>query len=354
MGPILFIVLFLLGLVLAFVGGIMGLVEAFRTSTLWGVLYLFIPFAALVFVVKFWRRKRVRNSFLIGLGGAAVMIIAGVVGVLGGIGNQWQMAEDSPSDLDTTDDLDGVPLPSQEDAAQDGQAEEFTEPLVPAAPSIAAIASAELIQSTDPNERVRQVTRSRPDPYATLPIPPKPTPVAPPASGPATTGGGGTTGGGQPAGGGGTATANGNGQTGGTTTASNGSNGRNGSNGGSRIQPLPTLPKPQLASAVEVTGAVRIGNDDYAILKAPGEGVSRYVKVGQRVANGRVLLKRIQMRGAEPIVILEENGIEVARPVGAPVEESEPSTANATNDPASLPSVAVPPQPTTTAASRQS
>jgi len=349
MGSILFAVLFALGFILALVGGIMGLVEAFRTSTLWGILYLFVPFAALVFVVKFWSRKRVRNSFLIGLGGTAVMIISGVLGFFDSLGNQFQMAEESPSDLETSEsDLDGVPLPAEGEPGQDGQAEEFTEPIVPAAPSIASIASAELIQSTDPNERVRQVTRSRTDPYATLPIPPKPTPVQPPATGPATTGGGGTPAGGQTSPGGTTTAgdngpAPGNGQAGGTATASN---------GGSRIQPLPALPKPDLAAAVEITGVVRIGNDDYAILKAPGEGVSRYVKVGQRVANGRILLKRIQMRGAEPIVILEENGIEVARPVGAPAEDTEETpTARNRND--SLPPLSVPPQPTATTGTTQ-
>lgn len=63
---------------------------------------------------------------------------------------------------------------------------------------------------------------------------------------------------------------------------------------------------------------VQVGNEMQAIIKAPGEAASRYVRVGQRIANGQVLVKRIEMNtGAEPIVVLEENGVEVARAVGA-------------------------------------
>ncbi|KYC40296.1 hypothetical protein WA1_27590 [Scytonema hofmannii PCC 7110] len=78
----------------------------------------------------------------------------------------------------------------------------------------------------------------------------------------------------------------------------------------------PPPPQPELARAVVVTGVVLIGREPQAIIKVPNEPTSRYVQAGQRLANG-VLIKRIEMNeGSEPIVILEQYGIEVARMVG--------------------------------------
>jgi hypothetical protein len=84
------------------------------------------------------------------------------------------------------------------------------------------------------------------------------------------------------------------------------------------IPTMPPIPQPTLAREVEVTGVVTIGNTTQAIVKAPNEPSSRYVSVGQRLANGQVLVKRIDMNpGSDPVVILEENGIEVPVVVGA-------------------------------------
>ncbi|MUG98991.1 hypothetical protein F7734_44530 [Scytonema sp. UIC 10036] len=78
----------------------------------------------------------------------------------------------------------------------------------------------------------------------------------------------------------------------------------------------PPPPQPELARAVVVTGVVLIGREPQAIIKVPTEPTSRYVEAGQRLANG-VLIKRIEMNeGSEPIVILEQFGIEVAKMVG--------------------------------------
>ncbi len=86
---------------------------------------------------------------------------------------------------------------------------------------------------------------------------------------------------------------------------------------------LPRLPEPTLAQNVEVTGVIQVDGQPEAIVKAPNEPSSRYVMVGQRLANGQVLVKRIEMNeGSTPIVILEQYGIEVARAVG---EKSGPS-----------------------------
>lgn len=80
---------------------------------------------------------------------------------------------------------------------------------------------------------------------------------------------------------------------------------------------LPKLPEPTLAESVEVSGVVQVGNRPQAIVKAPNEPTSRYVGVGQRLANGQVLVKRIEMNeGSSPVVILEQYGIEVAKAVG--------------------------------------
>jgi hypothetical protein len=62
---------------------------------------------------------------------------------------------------------------------------------------------------------------------------------------------------------------------------------------------------------VQVQGAVKIGNQVTAILKAPNEQTSRYVRPGQRIANNQVLVKRINIdQRPSPTVILEELGIE--------------------------------------------
>ncbi len=88
------------------------------------------------------------------------------------------------------------------------------------------------------------------------------------------------------------------------------------------LSPRDPVPDPALARAVEVTGVIQIGSRYQAIVKAPEEPTSRYVMAGQRLSNGRVLVKRIEMNGSEPVVILEESGVEVVRAIGAPAEGS--------------------------------
>ena len=73
----------------------------------------------------------------------------------------------------------------------------------------------------------------------------------------------------------------------------------------------------ELAQNVEVSGIIQVGRDIQIILKAPNEQTTRYVKVGQRIANGEVLVKRVEeLEDSEPVVILEQNGIEVRKVVG--------------------------------------
>jgi hypothetical protein len=88
---------------------------------------------------------------------------------------------------------------------------------------------------------------------------------------------------------------------------------------------LPQLPQPTQAASVLVTGVMTIGNENFAVVQTAAG--SQYVRVGQRVANGQVLVKRIDVRGSEPVVVLEQNGIEVSRPVGGldPDAEEQPA-----------------------------
>ncbi|MBV6625004.1 MAG: hypothetical protein KI793_19095 [Rivularia sp. (in: Bacteria)] len=103
---------------------------------------------------------------------------------------------------------------------------------------------------------------------------------------------------------------------------------------------LPPPPQPKLAQAVLVSGVVQVGNRPQAIIKVPSEPTSRYVQAGQRLASG-LLVKRIEMNeGSEPVVILEQYGIEVARMVGeAPMGGNEPATASTENSVSRLPSL---------------
>ncbi|MBF2035175.1 MAG: hypothetical protein IGR92_06740 [Leptolyngbyaceae cyanobacterium T60_A2020_046] len=196
----------------------------------------------------------------------------------------------------------------------------FEEPFLPGLPTAAAIASAELIQSTDPAERLREIQAARPDPYALVPVPPAPRPVAPPA--PEDTPG-------QAAGDGG----------GGTTTP------RPSDDDFPAFDPLPLLPEATVAATVAVSGVVQVSGETYAIINAPGEPTSRYVRVGDRLSNGTILVKRIEMRpGSNPVVVFEENGVEVALPVGAGTGPEE-ATAEAPGVSAVVASSAIAPLP---------
>ncbi|MEH2280092.1 MAG: hypothetical protein V7K90_01920 [Nostoc sp.] len=109
------------------------------------------------------------------------------------------------------------------------------------------------------------------------------------------------------------------------------------------VSVLPPPAQPDLARAVIVTGVVLISKEPQAIIKVPDEPTSRYVQAGQRLANG-VLIKRIEMnQGYNPIVILEQYGIEVAKMVGEGAVNSTPSAASATGNPISA---TTPPQNT--------
>lgn len=86
------------------------------------------------------------------------------------------------------------------------------------------------------------------------------------------------------------------------------------------ISQPPTAQPPTAAipavQTVEVSGVVELGGVARAIVSVPNEGGGRSVSVGDRIANGQVLVKRIEMsQGGDPVVVLEQNGIEVVRSV---------------------------------------
>jgi len=119
--------LFVLGLILSFVGWIWGLVQAFNEETVWGVLYLLVPFASLVFYIKKWQNKKIRKTFWIGLTGWGMILLGSLVTAIFGSNNstktsfnpsesQWNVSaistEQSPSYFPT--DFHIPPSPTQQ------------------------------------------------------------------------------------------------------------------------------------------------------------------------------------------------------------------------------------------------
>lgn len=64
------IVLIIIGALVSLVGGIWFLVVAFRQSVVWGLVVIFVPFASLVFLVKYWRDAKA--SFFVQLIGTVI------------------------------------------------------------------------------------------------------------------------------------------------------------------------------------------------------------------------------------------------------------------------------------------
>jgi hypothetical protein len=81
--------------------------------------------------------------------------------------------------------------------------------------------------------------------------------------------------------------------------------------------------KPLQAMAIEISGVIEVNGETQVIIKLPTESFSRYIAVGERIGNGKVLVKRVEgQNGLTPTVVLEEVGVEVLRKIG---EKSEPT-----------------------------
>lgn len=77
---LLLVLVILLGLV-SFVASVWLVVVAFKQGPLWGLATLFIPFAALVFVIKFWRESK--KPFLLSVGSGVAMILVALIAGIG-------------------------------------------------------------------------------------------------------------------------------------------------------------------------------------------------------------------------------------------------------------------------------
>ncbi len=226
-------------------------------------------------------------------------------------------------------------VPKLEGKGDDNEA--FKDPTV--APKPKAVATADLIRSTDPAARAKAVSRSRIDPFASLPILPDPVVIVPEGSDSNANAGARAAGNGAASNNAGGSGGSAGGSAGGSRAASSG----RGSGGGaaavaarsrpaptpppvrvqapnaplvvpSPIATLPTIPQPIIAPTISVSGVIQLGNEPYAIVRS-GNEPERYVKVGDRIGGGSVRVKRIETLAFEPRVILEENGIEVVRPI---------------------------------------
>ena len=67
--------LLIIGIILAIASGILGLFQAFSEGTLWGIAYLFIPFAFVIFYLKNWSRKKIRKNFILMITGLIVSLV---------------------------------------------------------------------------------------------------------------------------------------------------------------------------------------------------------------------------------------------------------------------------------------
>lgn len=221
-------------------------------------------------------------------------------------------------------------------ATPEGSAAQPATPPTPPASSVATLPrNLDLIPSTNPDQRIQSVQRERSDPFSVVPTTPSVqieilddgstgAQAGSSASPGATTGARGAAGGGAAAGSRSTA---GSGSSGGQS-----SGGRTAASGGSGLTPTPNPvpsrptpptvapppppPQPTLARAVAVLGVVQIGSVPYAIVSAPNEPTSRYVREGQRLSNGQVVVSRIEMNGPAPAVVFEQYGVKVITAVG--------------------------------------
>ena len=89
-------------------------------------------------------------------------------------------------------------------------------------------------------------------------------------------------------------------------------------------KPEKTVEKPLQAMAIEISGVIEVAGRTQVIVKLPTESFSRYIEVGERLADGKVLVKRVEGQNSlSPTVVLEEVGVEVPRKIGDKPSASE-------------------------------
>jgi hypothetical protein len=264
----------------------------------------------MVKTLRFFGEGEMRQVSLIAASIGLVLFLGGCSGGEGGDA----VSQETPA---ASEQAAPEPSASPSPSAQPATAQAPTRPNRPR-----GILPADLINSTNPDQRLRSIQSARPDPFSLVPTSPSVTITR-------------------------DSRASGTGQS--SASAGGGSSG-SGSSGGSRgsagtqamlPQPIPALPEiprlprqlpaalapqPELARAVSVSGVVQIGSIVYAIVDAPDEPSSRYVQVGQRLSNGEIIVRRIDMNGSDSSVLLEQSGMQVVRRVGdAPVVPAAPA-----------------------------
>lgn len=70
---------FMVGLLLAIAGSIWMLILAFMDNILWGLAFLFLPSASLIFLILKWHNTDVRKSFSLQLGGTLISLFGGII-----------------------------------------------------------------------------------------------------------------------------------------------------------------------------------------------------------------------------------------------------------------------------------
>jgi hypothetical protein len=289
-----------------------------------------------------------RRISLVGIATVTALALS-TAGCEGGLFGQGETTtEETPTESPVAASPDGGEelQAEQPDGQPTGEAtDEATAP--PPPPDSEVVASLprdlDLIPSTDPDQRLQALEGERNDPFSLVPTTPsvqititetpQPAQPAPAAQVPATPGG--------------QTPARSPGQAPTTATTNGTGNGRTPTTQPGGLAPIPNLvpqpsptvaraplppppPQPVLARAVEVLGVVQVGDTPYAIVNAPNEASSRYVRVGQSLSNGQVIVKRIEMNGPEPAVVFEQFGVEVITAVGeggAPSDETSPTAA---------------------------
>ena len=78
------IILIVLGALLAAVGGVWGIVVAFRRSLIWGLCYIFVPFASLAFLIVAWADAK--RPFLVRMMGVFLILSVLLLPNQGGLG----------------------------------------------------------------------------------------------------------------------------------------------------------------------------------------------------------------------------------------------------------------------------
>jgi hypothetical protein len=77
------------------------------------------------------------------------------------------------------------------------------------------------------------------------------------------------------------------------------------------------IPDTKLADSILVSGVILVNQQAQAIIKLPDDLNSRYVQAGERLANG-ILVKRIEVNPwNNPVVVLEQFGVEVRKVLSA-------------------------------------